>query len=491
MRQPEAATMYGIVRGMQKDGVNVWRGVPFASPPVGERRFGAPLPPESWQGVRDASAFGPVSHQPPDRKGTRFPEEPPVYDEDCLYLNVWAPSEAESLPVMVWIHGGTFLTGAGSQPLFDGTALALDGNVIVVSVNYRLGPFGFLHLSPLGGTFTSNAGLLDQIAALEWVKDNIAGFGGDPGRVTVFGESAGSISIAALLASPKARGLIAGAILQSGPSQALSPGHGWGITQALLAELGLAPEDAGKLRTLPAETITQAAGTVMQRMTGGAPALFFQPVIDPLTLPEEPVRAAAKGVAQGIPVMIGTNLHEGDYFFREGAPLPEMGQSLRALEQTLGLPDLSGLAAHYPATREGQAGILTDVFFWRGAVAFAESLLEHGPVWMYRFDWVVEAHSLLSRAVHTAEIPYVFGNLSHLRRLGLAISPAMKSLSDTMRGAWAAFAHSGNPDTARLQWPQYSLADRATLIFDEASSVVKDPQPDKRRLLFSLKEAGI
>ncbi|MFD1774091.1 carboxylesterase/lipase family protein [Paenibacillus rhizophilus] len=491
MRQAEASTIYGTVRGIRKDGVNVWRGVPFASPPVGELRFCAPLPPERWEGVRDASSFGPVSHQPPDRKGTRFPGESPVHDEDCLYLNVWAPLEADSLPVMVWIHGGTFLTGAGSQPLFDGTALALDGNVVVVSVNYRLGPFGFLHLSPLGGNYSSNAGLLDQIAALEWVRDNIGGFGGDPRRVTVFGESAGSMSIAALLAMPAARGLFTGAIMQSGASQTLKPAQGWGIVMELLAELGLGREDAGKLRTLPAETIAQAAGRMIQRLTGGSPGMFFQPVIDPLTLPEEPVRAVANGSAQGIPVLIGTNRHEGDYFFREGAPVPEIGQSLRALEQALGVPDLSELAAHYPATREGQAGILTDVFFWRSAVAFAESLLEHGPVWMYRFDWVVEAHSLLSRAVHTAEIPYVFGNLSHLRRMGLAVSPAMKTLSDRMRSAWIAFAYSGKPDTGQLTWPQYGLAERATLVFDETASVLKDPEPDKRRLLSKFTEAGI
>ncbi|WP_025692898.1 carboxylesterase family protein, partial [Paenibacillus zanthoxyli] len=254
------ATMYGKVRGIQDHGINIWRGIPFAAPPAGERRFRAPEPPASWNGVRDCFAYGSVCYQPPDRKGTRFPEEAPVYDEDCLYLNVWAPAGAEALPVMVWIHGGTFLTGAGSQPLFDGAALALSGNVVVVSVNYRLGPFGFLHLAPLGNGNSSNAGLLDQIAALEWIRGNIAGFGGDPQRVTVFGESAGSMSIAALLAMPAARGLLAGAIMQSGPSQAFRPEQGEAVALALLAELGIDRANAACLRELPAEAIMEAAG---------------------------------------------------------------------------------------------------------------------------------------------------------------------------------------------------------------------------------------
>ncbi|MDT3426882.1 para-nitrobenzyl esterase [Paenibacillus forsythiae] len=484
MRQPVAETIYGKVRGLQDQGVNVWRGIPFAAPPAGELRFAAPRPHAGWTGVREAFAYGPVSHQPPDRKGNRFEGETPVHDEDCLYLNVWAPAGAESLPVMVWIHGGTFLTGAGSQPLFDGAALALSGNVVVVSVNYRLGPFGFLHVAPLGHGFASNAGLLDQIAALEWTRGNIAGFGGDPRRITVFGESAGSMSIAALLAMPAARGLLAGAIMQSGASQAFRPEQGEAVALGLLAELGLDRANAGKLRELPAAAIMEAAGRLADRLTGGSPGMIFQPVVDPQTLPEEPLRAAANGSAAGIPLLIGTNRHEGHYFFRESTPVPAIGESLKALQQALGTPDLSGLAPHYPASWEGHAGIMTDLFFWRSAVAFAESQLEHGPVWMYRFDWGVEDHPLLSRAVHTAEVPYVFGNMGHLRRLGIAITPAMESLSQAMRNAWAAFAHGGSPGTGELPWPEYGTSERATLIFDETSCVVKDPEPEKRRLMF-------
>ncbi|WP_235775615.1 MULTISPECIES: carboxylesterase/lipase family protein [Paenibacillus] len=485
MRHTEASTGYGIVRGTEEDGVIIWRGIPFAAPPVGELRFAAPRPPASWEGVRDASSFGPVSLQPPDTRGTRYRGQQPVFSEDCLYLNVWSPAGVdETLPVMVWIHGGTFLTGSGSQPMFDGRVLASRSRVVVVSVNYRLGPLGFLHLSPLGEGFASNAGLLDQIAALEWVQGNIAAFGGDPKRVTVFGESAGSMSVAALLAMPSARGLFARAIMQSGASQALPPEAGSAIAAALLAELGLDRSSASQLRVLPAESILSAAFAVAQRLTGDSPGMVFQPVVDTDTLPEEPVLAVSGGSASGVPLLIGTNSHEGHYFFREGTPVPPMEKSLKALEQTLGLSDLSALAPYYSEDWEGQAGMMTDLFFWRSAVAFAESYLGHGPVWMYRFDWGVEDHTLLSKAVHTAEIPYVFGNMDFLRGLGIQVTQALQSLSDAMRSAWTAFAYSGSPDCSELPWPEYETEERATLIFDEAPAVVKDPESEKRKMIF-------
>ncbi|MFD1905524.1 carboxylesterase family protein [Paenibacillus rhizoplanae] len=272
-------TAYGQLKGEAGNGVNVWRGIPFAAPPLGELRFRAPQPPESWSGVREAIKFGPVSLQPVSTSGTRFGGTTPVYDEDCLYLNVWSPAvvaETEALPVMVWIHGGTFVTGAGSQPMFEGSNMAASGNVVVVTVNYRLGPLGFLHLSPLGGGLGSNLGLLDQIAALEWVQQNIAAFGGDPARVTVFGESAGSMSIAALLAMPAAKGLFARAIMESGAAQTLNGEQGRQIAAALLAELGLqSGGDTQLLHTLPAGEIMEAAGRMAYKLSGDSMNMFF------------------------------------------------------------------------------------------------------------------------------------------------------------------------------------------------------------------------
>ncbi|WP_312150563.1 MULTISPECIES: carboxylesterase/lipase family protein [Paenibacillus] len=488
MGGPIAVTSYGKLQGIQEGDVNIWRGIPFAAPPVGELRFRAPQPPEAWDGIRDASEFGPVSHQPADTRGTRFGGKTPLHSEDCLYLNIWAPAvHDEPLPVMFWIHGGTFVTGAGSQPQFDGTSFAERGKVILVTINYRLGPFGFLNLSPFGHGLASNQGLLDQIAALEWVKLNIAAFGGDPQRVTVFGESAGSMSIAALLAMPAAKGLFAGAIMQSGAAQTLPNEQGKYIAAALLAELGIAPDgDASLLQTFSSEQIIDAAARMTKKLTGGSIGMLFQPVIDGDILPVEPAQAVAEGSAHGIPLLIGTNRDEGNLFFREESPEADFDESLKALEQMMGTGSLKEIANHYSSTWEGQAEILTDLYFWATSVSLAENQLNYAPVWMYRFDGTIPGHPLLNKAVHSAEIVYAFNNLSHLTHLRAEINPTMQKLAEVMHDAWIAFAHQGNPATAERVWPKYNLEERATLIFDEDTHVAYDPESEKRKRIVTM-----
>ncbi|WP_379129001.1 carboxylesterase/lipase family protein [Paenibacillus sp. sgz500958] len=482
---PIATTSYGRLRGVTSGGVKVWRGIPFAAPPVGDLRFRAPQPPESWDDTRDALEFGPISHQPPDVSGNRYAGLTPEHSEDCLYLNVWAPAEGgKDLPVMVWIHGGTFITGAGSQPLFDGRRMAERGQLILVTINYRLGPFGFLHLSHLGEGFASNQGLLDQVAALEWVQENIAAFGGDPQRVTVFGESAGSMSIAALLAMPAAKGLFSGAIMQSGASQTLRHEQAAAISAALLAELGISPGgDLQELNLVPAKSILEAAARMSHKLSGGSLNLFFQPVIDGPSLPASPEEAVAGGSAKGIPLLIGTNRDEGYLFFRDESSAGNFEQSLKAFEMILGIGDISELVRDYPASWQGQAEIMTDLYFWRSSLTFAESQLAHAPVWMYRYDWTMPGHPLLSKAVHAAEIYYVFNTLPLLQRFGLEITPIMERLADYMQGAWIAFAHRRNPGTDEMPWPKYTTEDRATLIFDSEPHTVYDPEPEKRKQL--------
>lgn len=486
MTRPVADTLYGKLQGTHSGGVNVWRGIPFAAPPLGSLRFRAPQPPEPWSSVREALEFGPVAHQPASSSGIRFGGTQPVYSEDCLYLNVWAPAEEkESLPVMVWIHGGTFITGAGSQPMFEGANMARAGKVIVVTLNYRLGPFGFLHLSPFG-PFDSNLGLLDQIAALQWVQDNIAAFGGDPQRVTVFGESAGSMSIAALLAMPAAKGLFAGAIMQSGAAQTLKPQQGAELAGAFLEELGLAPGgDLSLLNTAPAQDILAAAARMAYKLSGGSLSMFFQPVIDPETLPVEPVQAVADGAASGIPLMVGTNLHEGNLFFRGDREGAGFEQSLQALEMLMGASNLEEIASHYPKNWEGQAALMTDLYFWDNSIAFAEQQLVHAPVWMYRFDWTIPGHPVLDKAVHGAEIYYVFNTIELLNQYGLSVSPGMAALADRMMEAWTTFAHRGRPEVSGLHWPSYVPGERATLIFDQNVHVQVDPDREKRKRLLS------
>lgn len=488
MGGPIAVTSYGKLQGKLEGGVNVWRGIPFAAPPVGELRFRAPKPPEEWSGIREAFEFGPISHQPADTKGTRFGGVTPQHSEDCLYLNVWSPAESnESLPVMVWIHGGTFITGAGSQPQFDGTSFAERGNVILVSINYRLGPFGFMHMSALDEGLASNQGLLDQIAALEWVQNNIAAFGGDPQRVTVFGESAGSMSIAALLAMPSAKGLFTGAIMQSGAAQTFPSEQGKYIAAALLAELGISPDgDTSLLHTLKAEEIIEAAASMTMKITGGAMGMLFQPVIDGNTLPIDPAQAVVAGAANGIPLLIGTNRDEGNLFFRGEVPGADFDKSLQALELMMGTGSLKELASHYSTTWEGQAEILTDLYFWGTSVSLAESQLTYAPVWMYRFDGTIPGHPLLSKAVHGAEIVYAFNNLSYVSHLGAVITSDMQGLADRMHEAWIAFAHRGDPSTSVLDWPQYNVEERATLIFDVDTHVELDPESDKRKEIVAI-----
>jgi para-nitrobenzyl esterase len=308
---PVIETRRGRVRGTVEGDVRVFRGIPFAKPPVGPQRFGAPEAPEPWPGVRDATRFGPASHQASRPLapilGILVDEE----SEDCLTLNVWtpAPGDGARRPVMVWIHGGAWVIGSGSERTYDASHLVRRGDVVVVTINYRLGPFGFLRTRELGGGLdtTGNEAMLDQVAALEWVRDEIAAFGGDPGNVTVLGESAGSVNIACLLTMPRARGLFHRAVLQSGslnltrpPSMALA------AARQVLAELGIAPEHAHRLRDVPAKDLMAAANAV----AGRSVIPPFSPVADGELIPARPFATIGEGAARGVPLLVGTNLEE-------------------------------------------------------------------------------------------------------------------------------------------------------------------------------------
>lgn len=481
----------GWLEGRSEKGARTWKGIPYAKPPVGELRFAAPVPPEPWAGMRDAGAFGPPALQPGDpaaRYGLRADTPPP--SEDCLYLNVWAPlsaavSGAGPLPVMVWIHGGAFVTGTGGNPAFDGAELARKGGVLVVTLNYRLGPFGFLHLAPLGDGFVSNAGLRDQIAALAWVRREIAAFGGDPAQVTVFGESAGAMSIASLLAMPAARGLFGRAVLQSGAAQTLPAVQAAQVAKGLLLLLGVDESEASRLKALPADDIRQAA-TELGKLLGGGPAMIFQPVVDGASLPLEPLEAVAAGAAPDAALIVGTNRDEGDYFIAPDMPPLPLEVAIRGVELMTGLPDAGPLLRAYPHTARGQAEAVTDLLFLRPAVSLATAQSAHAPVWMYRFDWTDATYPALARAVHTREIAFVFGNLPALEsQLGVSLGDEARLLADEMQAAWLAFAKAGVPEAGGLAWPRYGEPDRATMIFGApgGSSAVPDPEAGKRQRL--------
>jgi para-nitrobenzyl esterase len=314
-------TSLGRVRGEERDGVRMWRGIPYAAAPVGGLRFRPPQSIQPWDGVRDATRFAPTAMQSDafrlDQQ-VNIPE--PRSSEDCLYLNVWAPAEPSGpQPVMVWIHGGGFVEGAGSDDHYDGARLVRNGGVVVVTLNYRLGAFGFLYFAALAPDYAdaSNLGLRDQIAALRWVHDNIGAFGGDPDQVTVFGESAGGISIAALMAMPEARGLFRRAIIQSGGTYARAAQSASEIARELLAELGVS--DPRQLRTLPAPDIQAASERYLERVAAPL-SLHVGPVVDGESLPRHPLEAIRAGSAQGVALIAGSNRDEGDLFYPVETP---------------------------------------------------------------------------------------------------------------------------------------------------------------------------
>ncbi len=482
MRELRVNTKYGALKGRNINGAAVWKGIPYAKPPVNELRFEAPEPPDSWEGVKEADQFGPECIQPRTEGGLfQTPGYEPVESEDCLYLNVWAPEQVaeQKLPVMVWIHGGAFVSGSGSTSFYDATKFVKRGEIIVVTLNYRLGPFGFMHLSPLGESFISNAGLLDQIAALEWVKENIDGFGGDPGAVTVFGESAGSMSIAALMAMPKAKGLFKQAIMQSGASQLIPAEQAAQVTAGMLQMLRIGSDEVHKLRTLPAEQIL-AAGERFKQQTGAGLAMLFQPVVDQSTLPKSPVQAVKDGDASDVRLLIGTNLDEGALFIRPETDIMNDGDIVRAMEMMTGVSDGHDIVSQYPKTTDGQAQLMTDLFFWRSSVQFAAAQSKYAPVFMYRFDWTLEGHPLLNKAIHAGEIAFVFHNLQFFKPLGINPSDSMQQLASSMQDAWIAFAKGEDPVPAGHHWPPYSIDLRATMIFNTDLEVIQDPDQEKR-----------
>ena len=499
---PVVETRQGRVRGSEEGGVRVFRGIPFAKPPVGPRRFAAPDAPEAWAGVRDATRFGPASHQASRPLaailGILVDEE----SEDCLTLNVWtpAPGDGARRPVMVWIHGGAWVIGSGSERTYDASHLVRRGDVVVVTINYRLGPFGFLRTRELGGGLdsTGNEAMLDQVAALEWVRDEIAAFGGDPGNVTVFGESAGSVNIACLLTMPRARGLFHRGILQSGslnltrpPSVALD------AARQVMAELGIAPQDARRLRDVPAKDLMTAANAV----AGRSVIPPFSPVADGEVIPARPFAAVAEGSARGIPLIVGTNLEEMKLYRFLDPSLDRLDEA--ALRERCGLlfpgtgPDGRPHAARaveaYQTARRARGddaspvetwlAISTDHVFRAGALKLAELHARHTPdVFVYQFAWKGAEPGQPQGAVHALDLPFVFGTLA-TSKIGAVAgrTPAAETLSGRMQAAWLAFARTGRPRAAGLpEWPTYATPRRATMVLADSPRVVDAPQEPER-----------
>jgi para-nitrobenzyl esterase len=492
MSNPLVHTAQGTVRGRASGGVSAFLGTPFAAPPFGVNRLLAPRPAARWVGVRDALDFGPKSPQPAyPAPIAMMLQEAVGSGQDCLTLNVWCPDPgAAGLPVMVWIPGGMFeFHGTGASPWYDGSGFARDG-IVCVTINYRVGAEGFLYL----GDGIANLGLLDQIAALEWVRENIVAFGGDPGNVTIFGESAGAMSVAMLLAVPRAQGLFRRAIAQSGAAENVTRAtHARRIGERLAERLGV-PATREAIAAVPVEQLLEAQGALREDLVTDpdperwgpevvSSMLPWQPVVDGDVLPAPPLDGILSGAGTDVDLVVGTNVDEHRLFLASMGNLDDVPDAmLTGAMAAYGLPVEAALAA-YRQSRPGSsagdlfAAVLTDGYWRMPAIRLADA---HAPAeaatFMYEFAWRSPQFGGTLGACHALEIPFVFDTLGHGTGPLWGPDPP-QSLASEMHKAWVAFARSGDPG-----WPRYSLDGRSTMRFGVPSQVVHDPRAMERAL---------
>ena len=493
-------TSQGQLRGVREDALSVFRGVPFAQPPVGPLRWRAPQPLAPWTGVRDATAFGSIAPQiVHEGFAALLSLEKQPQSEDCLYLNVWTPGpDGPPRPVMVWIHGGAFSIGAGSEAQYNGAMLAARGDVVVVTVNYRLGALGFLCVDEgtPGEPFT-NFGLLDQMAALRWVRAEIAAFGGDPNNITIFGESAGGMSVTCQVASPLTNGLFGRAIAQSGAGHhALSLEKARATAARFAALVGAKNASRQALADLTTEQIlkaqTELDGELMTQLGNGMPTdMPFQPVIDGSFLSELPVSAIRKGGAADVALITGTTLEESKLFTALSPAVAGLTEDdlARAFAARMTTADdvetgRDGIRV-YRQQREARgepvtvpelyAAVDTDYLFTVPSERLATAQAAHNPdTFVYRFDW---KSPMGLGACHALELPFMFGAVRDgVPNPFAGQGPAATALASTMMDAWLSFAHTGNPSTPALSWPRYDPAHRPTMVFDAVTRVEAAPR---------------
>nr|WP_269437963.1 carboxylesterase/lipase family protein [Arthrobacter sp. zg-Y179] len=487
--QPDltVSTSDGMVQGTLVNGVRSWRGIPYAAPPVGELRLRLPRPVQPWEGVLDAGRYGPVPPQERRLASMGAGRKTPM-DEDCLTINVTAPlDKAPPRPVLVYFYGGGFTIGGASAAAYDGTNLVERGDVVYVCMNYRLGALGFMDFrrySTPERSFDVNVGLADQVAALRWVQRNIAGFGGDPENVTVFGESAGGMSITALMCVPSAEGLFHRAFVQSSaPATAYGPGLPEKWAGNLIELLGV--EDAPKaLASLPAERLVKAVGRLTGKVTPESEpgALAVAPVVDGEFLPLHPIDAFRTGKAHRIPLVIGNMFREGALFDRVQDVLPTTEERIDTMFARTEPELKERVLAAYPGypSKHAAVDVGGDVVFWLPSVQVAEGHCTYAPTWSYRFDYAPRMAGLLGMgATHGMDIPAVFGNYTTALGRFLTLPGGKRTtvaVGNRFRGALLRFARTGSPGL----WPAYGIETRATKVFDETDRVEQDPHRDRR-----------
>jgi para-nitrobenzyl esterase len=497
-----ATTSAGTVRGIVDAGINVFKGIPYGDTTAGTNRFMPPKPPAAWKGIRDALAYGSTAPQTvgaADVRGraarARLPEE----SEDCLVLNVFTPalSGGRNRPVMVWLHGGGFSSGSGSTPILDGTSLARSGDVVVVTINHRLNVFGFTYLGEAAGSdfaLSGGVGQLDIVAALQWVRDNIDRFGGDPNLVTIFGQSGGGRKVATLMAMPAAKGLFHRAVVESGAVLRLTEREdAIRATDLLLAEVGLGRGRARELQNVPMDRLLAANAAVNAKLPGREPGMTANsPTVDGSAIPNHPWDPAAPGLSASIPLLIGYARTEETLYDRptpETLALDDAGLKLRAEKRIGGDPGrvIEIYRKAHPAATPWDLWILIATDHPRGTysreLAKRKAVQAGAPAFAYRFDWETPEGGGHMRSPHAVEIPFVFNNITIAGPL-ISKMPEAHALAGKVSAAWVSFARTGNPNTPGLpKWPAYSATSRDTMLFNNDSRVVQDPDREPRLVM--------
>ncbi len=476
-------TKSGKVQGNIKNGIQIFKGIPYAEPPLGELRFNPPIERKPWEDVLNATKYGPCSFQGYTLLEEWFGKLKPE-SEDCLTLNIWTPNTDNSKrPVMFWIHGGAFIMGGGIDPIYDGSALAQRGDVVVVTINYRLGAHGNLYIPGV----TANVGQLDQILALKWVQNNIKLFGGDPNNVTIFGESAGGYAVVTLAAMPAAKGFFNRIIAQSSPF--IDPSVNTKFTKSLMRKLKIKGIDINALREIAPEKIVEAQNKITGEISS---ALAFRPLIDGDTLPIHPLKAFQNGDCKDIDFMIGTNLEEAKMFTAFDPSFSKMSDD--DMEKTMiAFLSMAGVDKNkaetiintYKKAREGKSSaeirevmnaMLTDSMFRISTIHLLEAQRQHQPnTYNYIFTWPSPGFDGALGACHAIELPFVFGTLDlpGMDQFAGAGQDA-KALSEKIMDAWIAFAHSGNPNHKGIpDWPSYDKEKRSSMLMDKEFKVVE------------------
>lgn len=483
-------TIYGKVRGYSSNGIFTFKGIPYAK----SERFGAAQKPDSWQNVRSSMTYGPVAPTDPtttvmDEGEFPFQHNWGYTNEKCQSLNVWTPqiNNATKRPVMVWFHGGGFSAGSSVElPSYDGENLTKKGDVVVVTVNHRLNVLGFLDMSAYGEKYktSGNAGLTDLVAALQWVNDNIAAFGGDPNNVTIFGQSGGGGKVTSLMFAPSAKGLFHKAIVQSGSylTGFTDPSISRRVAAATLEELKIAPEQADSLQKIPYDQLAAAAKKAMGKVTQalrteGKQVTFFgwSPVLDGEFLPYQPTEAAGIAISKEVPLLVGSTKNEFTPFNPTLRNLTMEGAKENLQKQYKDRADayIAAVNKAYPGNLQPGNYVDLDINFRAGAIKQADQKSSTGtaPVYMYLFSWQSPVMDGQFKAMHCMELPFVFDNIDRCREMTGGGKDA-KALADKMSQAWINFARTGDPNAKGLpQWPKYTADNGATMIFDSKCEI--------------------